>query len=238
MNMRFLFLFSILICTLPPMTANCQETPVSSPTPPPGSLIRGVPEYADWTATYKYSGDNKSGTDRDVQAALKGGKPLPQTRQERVIKTKDISYFLWMDESGAKEECWNIRGVQWITPKGSRQRELAMNPDAPYFKHDLQTSVFLQFKWISPSNYIGIQKFMDKECMVFQMGDQTGKQIVLFAYIDLRTKLPVLFKTSKMVCTYNFGPPPSQKLTIPDDIAGFLRQEAERTAKIMAPGAQ
>ena len=236
--MRLFYLLGILTLTLQPLGANSQERPPQ--TPPSGPLIRRVPEYADWTTTFKYTSDDKSSHSPALKAAANKGKPLPPVpmRQERVIKTKDIIYSSCVDEMGAKEECWSVHGVQWITPKGSRQRELAMNPDAPYFKPDLQTTIFLGFEWISASNYIGVQRFMDKECLAFQATETIGNQTLAFAYVDLKTRLPVLLKTGDTVSIYTFAVPPSQQLSAPDDIAKFLQNEKTRTSKIMAPGAR
>ena len=231
--MKFFLLFSILGLNLLPPVANCGEIP----TPPPGPLIQRVPACVDWTTTYKYSVDDKSshGTTSKALAQKKGGLPSARILSERVIKAGGVSYSLWVDELGAKEECWTIKGVQWVTPKGEQRRQLAINHENPFFKTGLQTSVFSGFEWISASNFTGVNKFMEKQCLVFQIMDKSGKQSI--AFIDAATRLPLFLKNGGTARLYAFGPPP-ENLAVPEDIAQCIRDEEERTAKVMAPGAR
>lgn len=200
---------------------------------PPGPLIQKVPACADWTVTYQYGGDAKAPQTSAFPATPKSGRPSrsPRLRQERMIKFRDIVCFLAIDESGGREECWSVHGIQWVTPKGSHQRELAMNEDAPYFKADLPIAVFPGFEWIAGANYAGMQNYNEKQCMVFQQANK-------MALIDAATKLPVLLKTDEKIAAYVFGPTPRQAPELPGEIAQFYKAEAERTAKMMAPGAR
>lgn len=208
------------------------------PAPPAGPLIQNVPSSVDFTIDYKYSSDEKPSRSEAGPTLSGNGTALraPRMRQVHVTKTKDAGYFVWVDENGGKEECWLIMGVQWITPKGSRERELATSSESPYFKENLPIHIFPGFEWISASDFKGIQNVEGRNCLAFESSDADGKTSL--AYVDAGTKLPVLLKTNEVSCSYTFLLSPTKPLSIPEDILGFLKREAEQTRKIMAPGAR
>jgi hypothetical protein len=203
--------------------------------PPSGPLIQKVPAFADWSVDYKYASDDKSSRKPAQQEAMQKSHAsiALKIRKERVIKTRDIAYFSWEDETGAKEECWLVAGLQWFTPKGQQKREIVRDQDNAFFISNLPMSAFEGFEWISVTQYAGTKHFMGRECLVFQTN--TPQRL---AYIDAVTRLPAFLKTDESVRNYTFAPPPSQMLAIPDDIVQYLREEAEQTAKIMKPGAR
>ena len=216
-----------------PAAALCQAQPQLVPR---GPLIARVPQFADWTVTYKYPGDDSK--DRPSQQAPKSDTSLPgaKLRQERAIKTRNILHLAWTDEDGAKEECWLIDGIQWATPKGSQLRIPAVNAESPFYRENLPLRVFPGFEWIDASRYIGIQPFMGTECLVFRNSEQPQNQQT--AYIDAETRLPVCLQSRDSVCLYAFRTPPAEMLQVPGDIARVIAEENARTAKAMAPGAR
>ena len=225
-------------------SARCESPKLPPPPPalsplPAGPLIAKVPQFVDWTVTYTYPDDETKGGKSKATPQSTPSTPVlggSRLHQERAMKTGSTFTISWTDEAGAKEECWLINGVQWVTPKGTQERIQCVNEDNPAIISNLPLSVFPGFEWIDAAHYIGIQPFMGKKCLAFRNNDQPANHLV--AYIDTQTRLPASLQSKESVRLYTFGPTPTAMLQIPADIAKVIAADNAVAAKMMAPGAR
>jgi len=90
---------------------------------------------------------------------------------------------------------------------------------------DYSDSDFPGFDWINLSNYTGIKESGGRKCIVFQETNKQdkGPPVIISAYIDFATRLPVAFIASGGTRTYVFKDPPTTELVLPTLVVQLLK---------------
>ena len=260
--MRTLFLIFLLLgmaCagrlasaqTAPPATA----TP--APTPPPGPLLNKAPDFASWTiVSQRVSADA-------APPPSKSGAAKPPDVVTVITKTNQIRHYVTRHrvrkiKDGSQEEVWQ-QGPYQVTHESMWQ---AAQLGFASIREDLPTSDFPEFGWISAGNFVDVEPFEGKPCLVFDAtiiigsgaprsdspsretapsrdSSKIQERVHEHAWIDLDTRLPRMLQEADILSRYTFQAPPTDMLALPPAdqimINAYLRDNAARLRPPQAP---
>lgn len=199
---------------------------------PSGPILKKAPEFAQWTATFVYPKKPNAPVETS-------GAPSTQRRLkiQYVTKTKDIYEEQEFYTDGSKSERWRIGQLEIISASNGyslydRASVGGAAAQASLF-NDYSKTDFPALGWVSPRNYIGVQRTNEAEYLIFQqvvsepeltLGPSSS---LLTACIDTKTRLPVWIQGPDATITYRFGNPPANVLTLPSNIQQLLDQRAK-----------
>ena len=246
-----------LIAAFAPLHA--QQPAPSTETIPSGPLLKNAPSNSQWIVAYKY--DDASGkASKPTQPHSENGRV--RIRQILCIRTGAMAYEMITDEAGKKTEKWFANGEQYIRKSGSSDFSSAGTKDFYNVNYEYHSPTgFPGFGWISKNKFVGIQKVLDRECLVFTdqqqelalsdpdlfaiFNDRKEHPIVkdrenhempihvvnVTACIDLETRLPVLLQIGGETRTFTFLDAPTTPVVLPPELA----QQLEQRQKVMEP---
>ena len=163
-----------LIVAFAPLQAQQPAPSTTTPTEtiPPGPLMKSAPSSSRWIVEFQYADENPK--------SKKPPQLNPETRLMRVKKitttrTLPVSYEEKIDEAGNKTERWFSDNQQYIRKSGTPDFYTAGNKDIFNTNYEYHSPTGFQgFEWISKKNFSGIQKVLDRDCLIFrdrQMGE-------------------------------------------------------------------
>ncbi len=261
------YYISCLILSIVTTLHSQQAAPQSSVPPlPPGPLLKRAPDYSTWTVTYEGhptedKGAVKPSTTGEEKPKGKDAKEAP-TMLSSVVKTGSIILEQNVDAAGHRNQIWHVSGMRVVTASPSP----VVCPDfasADIFSTNFASSDFAGLYWLSPTTYAGVVKYQGNDCLVFKgsvspLGEKAqadeqayitesrslglkvpdALRIPAVAYIDLETRLPVYVQFGNEKRIYQYGPAPTQPLTLPPDLAGPVKEYSEKLRRLSAPAAR
>lgn len=250
--MKKLFLTALLLVSSSSAWAQQGAGATNVPPLPQGPLLKRAPEFSEWVITYAMSqpvaadkkGD-KSGRAPEVQP-----QPGPDIAQgtpatpKRVIVTSagPVRHVVTIDSDGRKTEAWCKGNLQvfdkpeWSAPVVTDGLNL---DDA--LRIDFSKTDFPGFEWISPSNYRGVQKVGERDCLIFSDVVVANKDVVARtateaqdeakysakAYVDLERRLPVWGNLGGEIMTIKFSDTKPGVLALPPRVQTVIDQRSE-----------
>ena len=224
-----------LICGSAPLLRAQQPppTPRPSPTPrptlPPGPLLNRAPEFAQWSVISRTVPDLAAASPSATPAPKSSRPPVDQTLT--VTKTRTIRSEQTTGIGGAQIQKWCVPDMQ-VVVRGSGNPVVALpgaSGDSAYT--DYSRTDFGGFEWISKRNFEGIQKVMNQDCLVFRdkmklegENARSGPPPSAVAAINADSRLPVALQLGEETRTYQFGPAPTEMLTLPPKIDALINQ--------------
>lgn len=205
---------------------------VTTESVPKGPLLRRIPDFSAWRISYFYSQDKarqeKTTPVADDSINYDAG-PDPDFLPfvpRRVSITRTKTYFLAVieDVKGNSIEQFFDGVNEFVT--GSRFQGVtyvSREPTVPFFLPDFRNVDFPDMEWISSETFKGVQAVSDNRCMFFE---KDGMQV----WINLESRLPVLWKRGGETRTFQQLPAPTVMMQIPPKMRE-VREEMERSAK-------
>ncbi len=221
------FLIGVLSMLLVAGLAEAQTSELTPSTPdkiPPGPLvITKLPHFAQWTIDYTYANAPKPG-----MPSLKSQRPVRVIMTRTGVTIHEETTF----EQGLQGEIWsNDRFVVEKSPnlKPIATLQLGGGDDFP------------DFDWVARDNFVGTQSLEGRKCLVFSKKQFTSTGDFLgmaHAYVDFTSRLPVQYELPSETQKYTIQPPPSEELSLPDDIiaaAKAMVTQVQRATPHLAP---
>lgn len=217
------------------------QTEAPQTRPPKNPILPRAPEFSSWTIVERV-GEQKNSSEPTSPGDL-AAKDIRCTITKTGTTYREISTVPGNGESTK----WVMDGMQIKqTPAGGRLIRIPRTKYSADFS-DYARSDFEPFEWVNRETYIGVQKYEDRLCYVFEV--EAGKKRLtprerhdkssggsdiekppgettvtlepshtLTAYLDVATQLPVALKESDRLTTYTFNPPPTSPLSPPADV--------------------
>ncbi|MGA3171688.1 MAG: hypothetical protein ABSE62_11830 [Chthoniobacteraceae bacterium] len=175
---------------------------------PDGPLLKRAPDNSQWRVIFTYGpGPIPAGTNLVLEAD--------------VIKTKPFWNATVIMSDSTTIECWGDGNQRYeITPtrpahifKETIDVETGVDytPESP-FVYCYDKTDFPDFDWVSAKTFIGYDK--SRTYLVFQQSPQSAE----FAWIDEKTRLPVLWQKDKEVRQFIYGATPTTRLVLPPNV--------------------
>jgi hypothetical protein len=218
------------------------QEPNEKPPLPQGSIIRHLPEIAEWSVVFgtaaemghsdwiekvyrhgwsiAFGSASETGTGASTprKAATGDGAKDNQKQQPRaIVVTKSGNIFREVEtlRDGSKIVCWSVNGnVGRIDAKGTIT--LIGNGGR---------KEFWELGWISKKNYTGTAKVGECDCYIFKDKITVAEfddPVEVTAGVDMKTQLPVYFVCNGEVRNYVFGVQPSVGLTVPEEVTNTI----------------
>jgi hypothetical protein len=207
---------------------------------PSGPLVASAPAFSQWVVTFSYPEDKNN-------SSVSAPAPPPaylktQTRLITTTRTDNITHEEIKDGSGAEFDEWHVGPV--IYSKDSTSSvwgEIDSTSDSrngsPTFA-PLPPGGFRDLNWISVNDYLGTIKYGGRDCLVFAAGresihsspEDALKNPASFrsiAIIDAQSRLPVQVMMGGIIRIFQFRQPPTEKLSLPPDLADQLKKGEE-----------
>lgn len=227
---------------------------------PPGPILAN-PEYAQWQAVVSNETEKQS-TAQTSTTSSNTSPPINSKTITTVTKTKNLRFEVIDNPTLGRITKWCDGDLQLISTPKEPEPTLYTRPDpdpAHNFFQSYAKSPFPEIAWVSPKNYTGIQKFEDRDCMVFETKSErfseheikdreleakmSGKSVAinasesptLIAFISVETHLPVCLKKANEVRRYQFSPNPTSMLQFPANIKSLydLYKQQQKTSTAM-----
>ena len=191
-----------------------------SPTVPPGPLLKAAPSYAEWTVTVTEKRAAQSNPDTSPAGASIS---KPPKEQFTTTKTGDIRKVLHVMAPDLQNEKWLLEGYAVTLHKNTNTQEVSLGvPNAA----DSPLVDFPELNWISAKNFVGEQKVMGKNCLVFKgvtTSDPEMPSSNATATIDAETRLPLALVLDEETRIFQFAPPPQAKLVPPPAVLKTIK---------------
>ncbi len=248
--MKLTILFTVCL-GLPAWTLaqTASETPAIISLPE-GPLLAN-PEFAQWQVTVAI-GKPAAAASGTASPVATGTAPAPLVLGAVIMKTRTIRYEQIKDANGEDLVKWCDGDMQWFRRQGWPQCILYTGPDDnnPYYV-SYAKSPFPEVAWVSSRNFQGIQTLGGNKCLVFsgkkmlfsgsQLEDirdnlkKAGKPFVrndymtdVTAFIEITSRLPVLYQAGNATYTYKYSTPPASMLTLPPEMEASKEAEAQK----------
>jgi hypothetical protein len=217
-----------------------------------GSLLKPVPDYANWTVAFAYPEDTakKPGGDKTVITPQMAARP----RKMVVDKTGATMRVETTDAAGRIKEKWYLGDTQYTLLPGQKlwlESKASSGENDPNYERQPATG-FSDFEWVSDNSYLGTMSFGGRSCLVFVPGgtallDAAGPNVdakniqamlaaqPIIALVDAESRLPYVFRNRGEVHTFIFGPSPTEKLSIPVELDQMIKRGIEAQARLLAP---
>jgi len=241
------------IWVLPPLIILCAASAHaqtgSSPKPelPPGPPLAPAPSFSQWIVTFSYP------EERAKSENPSGFGPGPvnvgtRTKKITTTKTEEIVHEEFVDGLGGKFDQWHVGPILYIKSSGSNtwgQIEASRATDRGIDTDEvLPANGFRGLGWIARDNYAGTVKYSGRNCLLFVLGapphldlsnpDSLKKleSLNAVAFVDAESRLPVEAGASGVIRYFQFADAPSDKLTLPPDLAQQIQQGEEGRARL------
>ncbi|MFV0338297.1 MAG: hypothetical protein ACK5LK_08665, partial [Chthoniobacterales bacterium] len=137
-----------------------------------------------------------------------------------ITKTKPLYHEQTIFSSGSKSDIWYTGDVFLTVNDGADPLINFKNEKNKGRITDYSKTDFPAFSWISKKNFIGIQKVLGRDCLVFRAKikkEADDPLIDTIACVDLQSRLPVAMQ-GDITQYYQFGPAPTAMLTLPPNV--------------------
>ena len=212
-------------------------------------IVKRMPAFACWQITM---------TPKTAPGIHKKGIPINGTiiRSITVQKTAPIyTHHIIYDDGGV--------GLRW-TDGQTEYRKLAGMPMgmlvgySPYDteKCDYSQTDFPELAWVNATHFLGVRKYGDKPCLIFQKDFKSGIEIANeaahrmmladgiisetgnstvkgTAVIDSETRLPLAYDTGDSVRHYAYLPAPAAMQTMPDQVKQAVEEHQKALDSII-----
>ncbi len=212
--------------------ANAQDQ-----TNPPGGLPSGplpapAPDFSQWVITQSNPDDKKTGTGSSSTSAT-------------IITTKtgDIIHVEIVNASGAKIDEWHAGNTLYSKDSGATLWDETSSSRSTSFEA-LPASGFHNLEWLSRNTYVGTIPFSGHSCLVFVLGKKDKidlsnpddlDSLNTYAFLDANSRLPLKVRFNRLTSFYQFKNPPTEKLTLPPDLADQLNKNKEAIERLNQP---
>ena len=219
---------------------------------PQGPLLKSAPDFANWTVIFEYpeSATKEPGSEK-ISAF-----PRMEARPRKIVvnKTGATMRIETIEVSGRVKEKWYLGDTQYTLLDGQKlwleSKESSESNDPNYEKQP--STGFSDFEWVSENTYFGRMSFDGRSCHIFVLGgasvldgggpnvDAKKIQAILaaqpiVALVDAKSRLPYVLRNRGEVHTFDFGSPPTVKLSIPVDLENMIKKGIEVQKRLMAP---
>ena len=219
---------------------------------PSGPLLSNAPDFSQWTVTFTYPEEKETGSE------LTPAKPKPayfktQIHAVTTTKTRNIVHEEFVDEQGQKSDLWHVGGTQYQKAPGSTiwqqhgANELTDRNELKIYS-PVPPSGFRDLDWITRENYVTTIKNGEHAYLVFVPNPPPGldlsnpddrsekiASLASVAYINATTRLPFQVTFHHVTRTYQFGTPPTDVQSLPDDLAQAIKKARESAALLQQP---
>lgn len=215
-----------------------QAAPSPSPLVLPKPILAEMPARSSWTIVEAGGAKDSSKPDGDA--------PRPAL-QKTFIKYDPLLEIIRIDGSGRQTTQWRVNGKQFAVSPSSDEVGVMDQTSDEYVKSDFQ-----EIRWVSPSNFVGLDEAKGKKCWVFRSRvlqaspreledamraaneqgkkfDETPFYVEQTGYIDSATQLPVLLNIGGRILEYTINPPPTTPPVVPEALV--KRLEADKSAE-------
>ncbi len=233
------------VMSLQPLLA---QQAASSPAPVvlPKPILAEMPARSSWTIVE--AGGAKDPSKPESEASR-------PAMQRTFIKYDPVLEIIRVDGSGRETTQWRVSGKQFAVNPGSDEVGVMDQTSDEYVKTDFQ-----EIRWVSPSNFVGLEEAKGKKCWVFRArvlqasprdledamraANEQGKKfdeapfyVEQTGYIDSATQLPVLLNIGGRVLEYTINPPPTTPPVVPEVLVKRLEADksAEKAMKLGPP---
>ena len=174
--MRFVIVWAVasLIVAFAPLQSQ-QPAPTASPEAsaiPPGPLMKSAPSSSQWIVEFKY-------TDGKVNANHPNQAPSihEQARVMKItaVRSGPVTYEESVDEMGKRKEKWFSNNNQYIRDPKSSIYSIAGDKEFSSVDREYHSPTgFAGFDWISKGNFLGVQKVLGRDCLIFHDQKEEG----------------------------------------------------------------
>jgi hypothetical protein len=228
----------LLLCTVALAQGQAPAAPAIPPMPPGPPIQARAPDYSQWTITLTETAPSSPDATPSTPEA-----PIPTKSKiffgsvYTITKTGKIMSRQTLDDQSRAWVTWCAADLQ-ITIYPNNTVLAQPRPDDlgfpnPYYVDYLQSD-FPDFWWISTKNYAGIKSQAGKPCLYFKdylkfySDDNLPSNVE--AYIDVKTRYPVLVIVNTTSRAYAFQPPPTSELELPKIVQSLLKKRTQATA--------
>ncbi len=201
-----------------------QQAGENLPPLPPGPLVQlRAPESSRWIIAYNPQKGGVGEGEDSSGAAPKGTKRVVYTKQKEVMLEQTA-----ISGKPVKDR-WMVGQWQYSMHPVKRKYvpySLGSFPPGqvdPFFYTDLSQTDFPGFEWIKKEDYAGIHKVLGRECIMYRRSGE-GEQMT--AYVDLRTRFPVVLRKGSETRVYEFHRPPA--INLPGEIQADFKARTEK----------
>ena len=249
---------NIIVCLLSQASLALAQTPESKIAPLPPGPILANPEFAQWQAV-AMSETEKQPAQSTATTSSNASPPVSSKTITTVTKTKNLRFEVIDNPIMGRITKWCDGDLQLISTPKEPEPSLYTRPDpdpAHNFFQSYAKSPFPEIAWVTPKNYVGIQKFEGRDCMVFETKTEryseheirdrelearmNGNKLTIdplessstLAFIAVETHLPVCLKKPNEVRHYQFSPNPTSMLEFPAKIKSLyeLYRQQQKTS--------
>jgi hypothetical protein len=218
--------------------------PQATPGPPPsGPLLVFAPDSAQWLISYK------NNTDPVIEV------PSAQTKYDQrslVQKNGKIHHIISAFADNSRTDMWFTDAIDATVVPGQRAAVEMAGSNLHGAFIDFSRTDFPGFDWISKENYTGQQTMEGILCDVFHDGGNAtlpaanARQAAgpppippsgSTAYIDDKTRLPVLLQVDSKTSFYQMLAAPTTLIQLPPDIQAVSDGIVARARQATAPQA-
>jgi hypothetical protein len=154
-----------------------------------------------------------------------GKLPPGGTTITEIIRSGQTAHIIATDFQG-KSDRWCVGKVQFLLRDGWNIPVWINGPTGPHASVQylsLNSSMFPELSWVSPSTLVGIQPVSGSKCFAFVSGLRT-------AYLDVGTLRPVMLVTPNATYVYKILPPPSGDLDLPPNLQSLEKSIIQQQA--------
>jgi hypothetical protein len=222
--------------------------------PGAGRILLPTPKLARWSIDYQYAPGTAP---MPPPAGTAAKEAVPMGRPSKVVVTKSNATYHeeTLDQAGQRREKWSVGDRELIRLPGCRTWiNAGLNPfDA--LRSDYSKSEFPGFSWIASRNYLGTQKVFWGDCWVFKSKLESLKlthlaayeaalsvgplrprhAVVVFAWVNIETRMPVALRVDDEVRIYRFEAPPVEELAPPTEVASQFQQWQKELGSFLKP---
>jgi hypothetical protein len=209
---------------------------------PEGPLLANPPA-AQWRVSVSYKHEESADGERS---------PEPRLREAFVVKTGSVWFQKLENASGEQLDVWSDSIRLLVTsPRWPEAVYYSGMPSSGEYPGPTAKSAFPEVEWVSAGNFQGIKAVGGSECMVFvdkrmlfSSDELDGIRMDLSlqgmpfkaedykskvtAYIDVKTRLPVLYQGGRVTYRYQHYAPPGAMLSLPPAMETRKKVDAEK----------
>jgi len=232
--------FGLILSAMALPAQESPAPPTAIPAMPPGpAIILRAPSMSQWTITKTQINSTPDTAKRPDQPT----NPAAAGVQTIVTNTRNVRRRQTLLPQGKSWDVWCVGDLQiTLYPNGiavanTRPNSRTGIPDSPFFV-DYSATDFPEFWWVSKQYFAGVQDHGGQKCLYYKAhvsSNPLDKPTDLEAYVDFKTRLPVLFLGNGESHAYAFGPTPAAELELPDAVQKVLKARGISTVTQAVP---
>jgi len=227
---------------------------------PSGPLLNCAPSNSRWLVEFKYA-------DESSKRPSKKQRRSPRTKTIVATRYGSVTFEEITDEVGKITEKWFSNSEQYTRKQGSPDFYTAGKNDIGNANYEyFSPTGFRGFDWISKETFVGIQKVLGHDCLVFSsqqdeqalwdpdavaliQGMRTSRaagdearpslaKVCVTACIDVENRLPVALRIVGDTRIFTFLAPPEKPVTLPPELVKQLEKRQNLWNQLVraAPG--